>query len=255
MLDMTDTPKHKLRWFQFSLRSLLLFVLLVSVGMSWFAVKMQQAKRQKEAVAAIERLGGEVFYDYQYRVLDVHTIFVTEAQPPGPEWLQRLLGNDFFSTVTFVRFIRRKVNVNDAELEHIINDLPQLRFLDLPGTEVTDAGLERLGKLSGLQSLILSDTQITDAGLQHLSQMPQLKDLCLGGTKVTDAGLGSLRVLTRLDSLDLDRTQVTDAGIDQLKGLVQLDTLNLAKTKVTDAGVKKLEQALPNCHIVRQLGH
>jgi hypothetical protein len=52
--------KPKLRWFQFSLRTLLVFVTLCAIPCSWLAVKMQQAKRQREAVVAIEKLGGFV---------------------------------------------------------------------------------------------------------------------------------------------------------------------------------------------------
>ncbi len=35
-----------------------MFVLLVSIGMSWLGVKLERARRQREAVEAIERLGG-----------------------------------------------------------------------------------------------------------------------------------------------------------------------------------------------------
>jgi hypothetical protein len=38
------------RWFQYSLRSLLLPMLLASIGMSWVAVRLQRARWQKEAV-------------------------------------------------------------------------------------------------------------------------------------------------------------------------------------------------------------
>ena len=41
-----------------SLRALMLLVLLVSIGMSWLAVRMERARKQWEAVEAIERLGG-----------------------------------------------------------------------------------------------------------------------------------------------------------------------------------------------------
>ena len=35
------SPVHKLRWFQYSLRSLMLLVLLVSLGMSWVAAPLR----------------------------------------------------------------------------------------------------------------------------------------------------------------------------------------------------------------------
>jgi hypothetical protein len=59
-----DLSRPKLRWCQYSLRTLLLGVLLASIGMSWFTPRIQRARKQREAVEAIERLGGEVLYDF-----------------------------------------------------------------------------------------------------------------------------------------------------------------------------------------------
>ncbi len=76
------------RWFQFSLRTLLLFVLLVSLSLSWFAVKRQQATRQEKAVEAIRKAGGNVAYDY-------YNLFRTRRfgnhWPGRPAWLREFL--------------------------------------------------------------------------------------------------------------------------------------------------------------------
>ena len=73
----SDTPQPKRRRFQYSLRTLLLFMLLVSIGLSWFTVKMQQASRQREAVEAIRELSGWVGYDTGIR---------------APKWVRDLFG-------------------------------------------------------------------------------------------------------------------------------------------------------------------
>lgn len=49
-------PKPKLRWFQYSLRTLLVIVTLCGIPCSWLAVKLQQARREHEVAAAIEKL-------------------------------------------------------------------------------------------------------------------------------------------------------------------------------------------------------
>ena len=85
---------RRLRWFQYSLRTLLLVMLMASVGMSWFAVKMQWVRRQREAVEVITRLGGFVTYDWRSDG--------SGLEPPGPAWLRNLLGEDFFGEVVEV---------------------------------------------------------------------------------------------------------------------------------------------------------
>ncbi len=44
---------------------LLVLVVAVAIPCSWLAVEMKAARRQEEAVAAIEKLGGNVSYDWQ----------------------------------------------------------------------------------------------------------------------------------------------------------------------------------------------
>ncbi len=240
---MTETAKSQRRRFQYSLRTLFLVMFLACIGMSWVGVKMQQARRQREAVAAILRVGGFVWYDYQ---VDSSGMGIQGAQPPGPKWLRSLLGDDLFTAVAVVQFQRK---VTDAGLEPL-ERLPYVHTLGLSATQTTDAALKHLRGLKQLHTLVLDGTQVIDAGLGHLKGLAQLRVLWLSNTRVTDAGLERLKGLTKLEELKLDNTQVTDAGLEHLKRLPQLCTLSLEGTKVTDEGVKKLQQALPNCEIV-----
>ena len=228
----TDRPKLKRRWLQYSLGTLLVFVTVCAIPCSWLSVKMRQAESQREAATAIEKLGGVAEWDYK-----------ASAQPA---WLRKVLGDDFFGSVGRVYLQRTKVT--DTGLEHL-KGLSQLQSLMLDNTHVTDAGLKNLEGLSQLQSLGLDGTNVTDAGLENLKGLSQLQYLDLGGAPVTDAGLEHLKGLAKLQTLDLWRTRGTDAGLEHLRGLTQLQTLCLYNTKVTDAGVKRLRQALPNCKI------
>jgi hypothetical protein len=226
------------RRFQFSLRSLLVFVLLCAVVSSWFAVRMKQAREQREVLEIIVvRLGGTIVYD--------HWEMVGPALPRAAS-SRKLLGADFFSDV-FLLYLDG-TQVTDAGLEHL-KGLTALQGLSLDGTQVTDAGLEHLKGLTALQGLYLDGTQVTDAGLEHLKGLTALQWLYLDGTQVTDAGLEHLKGLTALQELWLGDTQVTDAGLEHLQGLRSLEEVDLSNTKVTDEGVKKLQQTLPNCRI------
>ncbi|MFC1596696.1 leucine-rich repeat domain-containing protein [Planctomycetota bacterium] len=192
--------RRKRRRFQYSLRTLLVVMLLVSIGMSWLAVRRHRVRRQREAVEAIKELGGRV---------------QSEEGTQVPPWLRELLGDDFF----FLKVHTIDLNatpVTGARLEHL-KGLKYLRMLDLNGTQVTDAGLEHLKGMTSLQELNLNGTQVTDAGLEHLKRLTSLKRLWLDNTQITDAGLKRLKGMTNLQGLTLSNTQVTDAGVDDLK--------------------------------------
>ena len=265
--------KPRLRRYQFSLRTLLIVVTLFAVACSWFAVKMGQAKRQREAVEVLSKSVDSIFYDYQCNSSGSLTAaaVVGKASPPGPTWLRQWLGDDFFTNVVSLHLHR----IADADLEYVrdfpklkilglhwnkitdnglkhIKALDQLQALDLQSTEITDKGLESLGGFSSLQWLSLFNTKITDAGLKNLQGLKEIHDLYLGETEITDSGLENIKGLTRLKRLGLDHTKISDAGLVHLRGLSQLENLYLKGTKVTDAGVEGLQKALPNLKIERE---
>ncbi len=123
------------RRFQFSLRSLMVLMTVVAIVCSWFAVKMQQARRQREAVAAVAKGGGFAGYD------SPSGPSLSPPAQPEPPWLRDLLGVNFLSDVEFVAW-----------------------------TQVTDAGLVHLKGLTSLETLWLIGTQVTDAGVQDLQK-------------------------------------------------------------------------------------
>jgi hypothetical protein len=213
------------RRFQYSLRSLLVLVLLVSIVMSWVATKRQWATSQRQAAAEIEKLGGAVRWD-----------------------MGCVREGGFLSEATNVSF--EGTQVTDAALEHL-NGLTHLLWLEFQGTNIRDSGLRYLKGLARLRWLNLEATQVTDAGLEHLESLGQLQGLSLCGTQITGTGLHHLKGLRQLDSLYLGNTRVTDVELEQLKGFRQLRWLDLRNTHATDNSVKRLQQALPDCQIWR----
>jgi Leucine-rich repeat (LRR) protein len=254
----------KRRWFQFSLRTLLVFVTLCAIACSWLAVKMQQAQKQREAVAAIRGLGGRVDHDY---LINEEGELRENPGPQTPRWLLRLFGIDLFSSVAavdqagmtdanaktlelFPRIRRLSIygTLTDAGLQHL-RRLTHLRALSLRATRVTDAGFENLKGLRELDDLELADTQITDATLEQLRELRSLKVLVLGNTRISDAGLDHLKTLTQLRELYLGYTNITDTGLAALKRLRQLKYLSLRHTHTTKQGVEELQRSLPECKI------
>jgi len=163
--------------------------------------------------------------------------------------------------------------VTDATLESLAEGLPELRFLSLADTRVTDAGLAHVAQLTGLHELHLDNTPVTDAGVAQLAPLTDLRILDLKGTRVTDAGLAIVRRFPHLQALYLTRaritdeglahvaalsdlrtlilwdTPITDAGLAHLASLSRLTDLILWNTQVTDAGVAALAETLPACDI------
>jgi hypothetical protein len=157
---MDDAPRHKRRWFQYGLLAL---PLLLAIPGIWLGVKMEHAGRQKAVIEVIENLGGVVWYDYQFDKYDIPNS--KYAEPPGPPWLRRYLGDDFFITVT---------------------------KLDLTQTEIGNAELQQIECLTDLQSLSLGD-MVGDAGLAHLSGLSKLQWLDLRKTQCTATGIAGLQ--------------------------------------------------------------
>ncbi|MCU0449125.1 MAG: ribonuclease inhibitor [Bernardetiaceae bacterium] len=94
---------------------------------------------------------------------------------------------------------------------------PQIVWLDLGNTQVTDAGLATVGQMPNLVKLALPNTQVTDAGLDKLAPLAHLEYLNLYGTALTDNGLAKLAPLKRLQALYVWQTKVTEAGAKQLQ--------------------------------------
>ena len=83
-----------------------------------------------------------------------------------------------------------------------VADLKQLKILRLRRCGMTDAGLEHLVALENLEQLHLlyNSSNITDAGMEPVGKLPNLRLLDLRGcTLIGDAGLEHLKSLKNLD--------------------------------------------------------
>jgi hypothetical protein len=227
-------PKPSRRLLRLSVRALMLVVLTLALGLGWV---VQRARVQREAVATIQKVGGNVVYDWQ--VLPNGAAMNPNGQPPGPKWLVERLGVDYFGDVIIVGLgIGKPVTEADMEL---IGRLGKLRRLYASRTEgLTDEGVARLRGLTHLEQLQLGRNKITGASLANFREMTQLKDLDLSGVPLADADLVHLEGLTSLTGLTLTSTSVTDAGLAHLEGLVNLKSLVLPLTGIRGEGLKHL---------------
>ena len=218
----TESPKRR-RWFQFRLRTLLIVVLVLSLPLSWFAVRMERARRQREAVEAIENALGWVTYE--------------PAVPTAPDWARNVLGDDFFVDVVEVRS-----GLNAFYDDPTVYTMPNTERLSNTAPPVTDAWLEHITALTSLKKLYITGrTRITDVGLANLKGLTGLEELTIGRSKITDTGLANLRGLTKIKSLTLSFSEITDAGLCNFKGLTRLETLGLTGLQVNGPGLDHLK--------------
>ncbi len=172
--------RHWRRYLRFSLRGLIVVVLVIGVGLGWI---IRSARIQREAVAAIQNAGGVVIYDWEWS----NGKSIAGGKPWAPRWLVDLMGVDYFGHVTLV-WLHESSTATDATFAHV-GRLAQLQQLNLFRSPVSDADLVHLKGLTKLTALYLNDTPVTDAGLAHVKGLTNLSDLGLGGTQVTDIGL------------------------------------------------------------------
>jgi hypothetical protein len=153
------------RWSpRFGVRSLLLSVLVVSVPLGWIAWEMERATRQREAIAALKRLGARVGTDYPD---DVVWRWMAHRKPATQIWLVERLGNDFFFPVVTVECFITPFGDEEAIL---LRSLPMLEELYLSDTQISDKSVKHLAGLNRLKLLVVMDTQVTDEGARRLQR-------------------------------------------------------------------------------------
>lgn len=212
-------PPRLRRFLQFNLAAMLLATTVFGV---WLGIAVNRARRQREAIAAIERLGGAVLYDYQF---DASHTQIPSARLNVPTWFRGNLGEEFYRT---------PVNIY------------------LGGLTLKPGDLRALESLTELDWLYLGSCTISDEELVHLEPLKKLRSLDLGGTEISDAGLAHLASLKRLEWLDIQSTAVTDDAVETLKQLPRLTEVYAYGSKISDLGKKSLKETLPNCKIDRK---
>src|SRR5262245_17761013 len=118
----TASPKPRRRWLRFSLRALLLIVTVLCI---WIGIKVNAARRQRAAMAAMQRAGVMVKFDYQL---------------PAPAWIRQLIGEEYFREVVRVAGDHGHISADDFAR---LTDFPELTELTLDSTKITQSDTER----------------------------------------------------------------------------------------------------------------
>ncbi len=190
-------------WWKCDRKTLVGAGLLLVVAVVWLTARITITYDERQAATALELLGAQVYYDYQW---DSDGRFI---QPVGPVWLLRLFGNARAVT-------GHSSTLTDAHLVHL-NALTQLEILDLTNTQVSGTGFRDVDQLTKLKGLYLARTPFNDEGLKTVVRFSGLQDIILSQTPVSDEGIACLKRLRNPHSLRLDGTRCSAEGINKLR--------------------------------------
>ncbi len=143
---------------RFSVRSLMLIVLLLSVSLAILARHIDSCRNQHNAVIALN-----------------------EISPTGAHY--------FLGDVLMLEIVG---DHGDESLKRLAV-FPRLKNLYANCPAITNEGLEHIGRSRSLQMLSLRDTRIDDDGIRHLAGLDNLVVLWLNNTNVTKAGVEKLQ--------------------------------------------------------------
>jgi len=154
--------KPRVRWKTISLRGMLLLVVAIGLWLGWIVHK---AREQREAVAALQKFGGFVHYDWEFvggpvKVPRGNRLwmpswgkFTPAAKPWAPEWMRRRLGDEYFQSIAHVSlYVDIKKGsadstwVNMGPADDALRKLATqttVRTLQIGGQQVTDENLSK----------------------------------------------------------------------------------------------------------------
>lgn len=233
---------------RFSLRQLLLFVLIAAAVLGLRTTLAAKSIAQHAAAARLRRAGVE--------------IELSESVKPQTLWQRIVFGDsryDFVERVVIndIRLSAEELNSLDAlsgitncrlyncpntnaALAHI-GKMSALQQLHLEGAEINAEGVAHLHNLTRLTNLEFIDTPtLTNVDLSFLANCPDLRSLYLHGKTVADSHLRDISVCPGIEGLDLRRTSVTNDGLSYLGHLTTLRVLTIREANISTNGLRHL---------------
>ena len=242
------------RWRQYSLRTFLLTVTVLSAALGWIAAERSRSARANAAAKFFQE----------------RETFLTAGTPYSPRTglAKQILGENLAAHYTDLQLNFSSIVDDDLRL---LQDLPNLKFVVL-NEKTTARGLRHLRGHPGIETLWI-ESQITDDDLALLRSLPRLRKLYLWRMPITGAGFAQLRglplkeinicqcpiqdehlrhlqALPALEKIDLVGTLVTDEGLVHLQSIRSLREAYFALCPVTAAGAKSLLRANPQLKVI-----
>lgn len=220
---------------RFSLRTMLLFALVVSGPIAMIVSSIANLRRQEAVMETLRQRGIALFNLHEGPLRGE----VMHAHLEGKQFTDADIASlSAFGHLEYLKLDHTAITGNG--LDHL-NGLGSLKSVDLRGTPVRGVDLARLRQLRSLKVLTLSETPVDDADMPLICGLKGIQVLELSRTNVTDAGLSELRRLPELVTLVLAECQgITAQAAIPLAACKQLEFLDVSGTLVTEAAIEQM---------------
>lgn len=250
----------KRRWLQYSLRTLFLLTLVVSLAASWVGVHLQRARRQEQALEVLRALGAHVRLresptriDRVFGIEEVRHAYLVLENPTADQ-LATLSTVSCEPVESELRVILEIANPEFRSLPRI----PGWCALSLRGA-IDDAWLREASRHDNVTHLLVTaydesrSSLITDEGVSYLTRLGRLEWLSIDGCVehgIVDIGDEGCRHVSRIETLRHLKISATpgypgisDAGLKSISTLPNLEKLDLVGCgRVTERGLDHLKE-------------
>ena len=118
-------------------------------------------------------------------------------------------------------------------------------------TPIHAAGLKHIKSIPNLEFLDISNTSLSDQQFVDLKGANNLVHLKIGANYLTNAGMQTVLTLSKLKILDLEGMQtISDPGLGILSKKSGLQTLNAKKTPFTRKALELFQKINKNCEVL-----
>ena len=179
-------PQSKRRWYQFSLRTLMIFTLVVAVACAWLGRAFHHAAEEEALIDAAQKMEGRVEIAYS-----------------GPEWIAFVYPRRLQRRVIGLSFDLSCYDDPRDDLLSCLAGFRELQWLDLGSVPIDEEGLRYVGRMDQLTRLISTNSSITEARAVQLAQLPDLQELNLSDCHIDNAAIRKLADCPHLRKLML----------------------------------------------------
>lgn len=143
-----------------------------------------------------------------------------------------------------------RTRITDNGLKHLVAKKQDLLHLDLSTTKITPASLDTITQMKNLKSLNLQGLHLNNEQIDRLSSLKKLRSLNLSYAKLTDKDIESIYKFKKLIRLEISTNYLTDKSLIPLGRLKKLIFLDISQSPdITTEAVAKFEKAHPRCKV------